>query len=417
MAIFDKLGIEIILRKDSCYMKNISFSPPDITQAEIDEVVDTLKSGWITTGPKTRLFEDQLANYCGTNKAVCYNSATACMENALRLFGIGPDDEVITSAYTYTASASVIYHVGAKIVLVDIQEDSYEMDYQKLQAAITSKTKAIIPVDLAGIVCDYDAIYHAIESSNVKFQANSIMQKKLGRILVLADAAHSFGALRDNKKTGSIADFTSFSFHAVKNLTTGEGGALTWRNDLGFDDDDIYKYLRLLSLNGQNKDAISKVGEGGWQYDIIEPLYKCNMTDIAAALGIAQLKRYDQLLLRRKYMIARYNECLSKYQVSILQHQTPNMQSSGHLYMIRLLGKNIEQRNEFINSMAAKGIRCNVHYKPLPLLTAYKNLGFLIDDYPNAQKMYSNEVTLPLHTCLSDEDIEYVCAMLGEVLA
>ena len=398
-------------------MKIIPFSPPDITQLEIDEVVDTLKSGWITTGPKTKKFENQIAQYCQTNKAVCLNSATACMELILRLFKIGKGDEVITSAYTYTASASVIEHVGAKVVLVDTQKDSIEMDYEALENAITEKTKAIIPVDIAGIICDYNAIYKAIENCKDKFKPNSELQEKLGRILVIADGAHSFGATQNGKVSGAIADFTSFSFHAVKNLTTGEGGALTWKRELGLDDEEIYKQFMIMSLHGQNKDALAKTKAGAWEYDIIEPLYKCNMTDIMASLGIAQLQRYEDMLVRRYEIVKKYNEFLSNYDIKVLPHLSETSLSSCHLYIIRIEGFDVEKRNRFIESMALKGVVCNVHYKPLPLLTAYKNLGLHIEDYPNAYANYENTVTLPLYSILTDEEITYICETLNEVLS
>ena len=398
-------------------MRKIAFSPPDITQLEIDEVVDTLKSGWITTGPKTKLFEKRIAEYCGTEKAVCLNSATACMELILRLYGVGEGDEVITSAYTYTASASVIAHVGAKIVLVDTQEDSFEMDYKRIPELITEKTKVIIPVDLAGVVCDYGKLYEVVEQCRDRFVANSEMQKQLGRVMILADGAHSFGAIQNGKRSGSIADFTSFSFHAVKNLTTGEGGALTWRNDRGWDNEAIYKQFMLMSLHGQNKDALAKTQLGSWEYDIVQPLYKCNMTDIMASIGLGQLSRYEELLKRRHEIIEKYNQCISKYNIQALHHKTENSASSGHLYLMRLLGRDSEWRNRFIEEMAEKGIACNVHYKPLPLLTAYKAFGLDMNQYPNAYKMYENEVTLPLHTLLTDEDVSYIYKSVEEVLS
>lgn len=387
---------------------NIAFSPPDITQLEIDEVVDTLKSGWITTGPKTKRFENEIAKYCGTQKAVCLNSATACMELTLRLLGIGAGDEVITSAYTYTASASVIAHVGAKIVLADTGKDSFEMDYDSLGNLITERTKAIIAVDLGGVLCDYDKLYQILEEHKHKFHANNDLQKVLNRVVVLADGAHSFGAEKHGVKSGAIADFTSFSFHAVKNLTTGEGGAVTWRNDRGFCDEELYKQYMLMSLHGQSKDALAKTQVGAWEYDIIEPYYKCNMTDIMASIGLGQLQRYEGLLSRRHEIIEQYNECAVKCGMQVLPHKTEHSRSSGHLYMARFVDKDIEYRNEFIRKMAEKGVACNVHYKPLPLLNAYKELGFDIEDYPNAYEMYQGEVTLPLHTGLSDEEVEFV---------
>lgn len=391
-------------------MKNmhIAFSPPDITDEEIAEVVDTLKSGWITTGPKTKAFEKQIAEYCHTSKAVCLNSATACAEMALRVLGIGPGDEVITTAYTYTASASVVCHVGAKLVLVDVRPNSYEMDYDLLEQAITERTKAIIPVDLGGVICDYKKIFDIVERKRALFHADNEMQSKIGRIAVVADGAHAFGAMRNGKHCGEIADFTSFSFHAVKNLTTAEGGALVWRDIEGVDNDAIYKQLMLLSLHGQSKDALAKTQLGAWEYDIVAPYYKCNMTDIMASIGIAQLKRYPDLLKRRKEIIEKYNEGLADLDVRVLKHYGDDFSSSGHLYLVRLNGKTREKCNKIIIKMAEAGVATNVHYKPLPLLTAYKDLGFDIKDYPNAYAMYENEITLPLHTKLSDEEVDYV---------
>ncbi len=387
---------------------HIAFSPPDITDEEIAEVVDTLKSGWITTGPKTKAFEKQIAEYCHTSKAVCLNSATACAEMALRVLGIGLGDEVITTAYTYTASASVVCHVGAKLVLVDVQPDSYEMDYDLLEQAITERTKAIIPVDLGGVICDYKKIFDIVERKRALFHADNEMQSKIGRIAVVADGAHAFGAMRNGKHCGEIADFTSFSFHAVKNLTTAEGGALVWRDIEGVDNDAIYKQLMLLSLHGQSKDALAKTQLGAWEYDIAAPYYKCNMTDIMASIGIAQLKRYPDLLKRRKEIIEKYNEGLADLDVRVLKHYGDDFSSSGHLYLVRLNGKTREECNKIIIKMAEAGVATNVHYKPLPLLTAYKDLGFDIKDYPNAYAMYENEITLPLHTKLSDEEVDYV---------
>ena len=391
-------------------MKNmhIAFSPPDIGEEEIAEVVDTLKSGWITTGPKTKAFEKQIAEYCHTSKAVCLNSATACAEMALRVLGIGLGDEVITTAYTYTASASVVCHVGAKLVLVDVQPDSYEMDYDLLEQAITERTKAIIPVDLGGVICDYKKIFDIVERKRALFHADNEMQSKIGRIAVVADGAHAFGAMRNGKHCGEIADFTSFSFHAVKNLTTAEGGALVWRDIEGVDNDAIYKQLMLLSLHGQSKDALAKTQLGAWEYDIVAPYYKCNMTDIMASIGIAQLKRYPDLLKRRKEIIEKYNEGLADLDVRVLKHYGDDFSSSGHLYLVRLNGKTREECNKIIIKMAEAGVATNVHYKPLPLLTAYKDLGFDIKDYPNAYAMYENEITLPLHTKLTDEEVQYV---------
>ncbi|MCF2681349.1 DegT/DnrJ/EryC1/StrS family aminotransferase [Faecalicatena contorta] len=387
---------------------HIAFSPPDITDEEIAEVVDTLKSGWITTGPKTKRFEQEIAEYCHTSKAVCLNSATACMELTLKVLGIGPGDEVITSAYTYTASASVICHVGAKVVLVDTAEDSYEMDYNKLEEAITEKTKVIIPVDLAGVICDYDRIFQIVNKKKELFKANNEIQKKIGRIVVLADAAHAFGAKRKGKKCGEIADFTSFSFHAVKNLTTAEGGAVVWKNIEGIDNDEIYKKYMLLSLHGQSKDALAKTQLGAWEYDIVAPYYKCNMTDIMASIGLVQLKRYQDICARRHEIIEKYNSELKNMPVSVLQHYGQDFSSSGHLYLVRISNKNREECNDIITKMAEKGVATNVHYKPLPLLTAYKDLGFDIADYPNAYALYDNAISLPLHTKLTDEEVAYV---------
>lgn len=389
-------------------LRNIPFSPPDMSEAEIQEVADALRSGWITTGPKTKEFEKQIAAYCGTNKAVCLNSATACMEMILHVLGVGPGDEVITCAYTYTATASVTCHVGAKVVMVDTAPGSFEMDYSKLAEAITERTKVIIPVDLAGIVCDYSKVFAAVEAKKHLFKPANDIQKAFGRVVVLADAAHAFGARQGNKMCGNIADFTSFSFHAVKNLTTAEGGALTWRHINGVDDEWIYKQFQLLSLHGQNKDALAKTQLGAWEYDIVAPNYKCNMTDVMAGIGLAQFKRYSEMLNCRRKIIEKYNAGLAECNVEVLNHYGDNHASSGHLYLVRLLGKSIEERNAVITKMAERGIACNVHYKPLPMMTAYKNLGFDIVDYPNAYAQYENEITLPLHTRLTDEDVEYV---------
>ncbi len=396
--------------------RNIPFSPPDISDMEIAEVVDTLKSGWITTGPKTKLFEQRIAEYCGTSKAVCLNSATACAEMALRVLGIGPGDEVITSAYTYTASASVICHVGAKVVLVDVQKDSYEMDYEQLESKITERTKAIIPVDIAGVICDYNRIFEIVNRKKSLFKAGSKLQQKLGRIAVLTDAAHAMGAERDGKRCGQFGDFTSFSFHAVKNLTTAEGGALVWKDIEGVDNEELYKQFMLLSLHGQSKDALAKTKLGAWEYDIVAPYFKCNMTDIMAAIGLAQLTRYPEILQRRRKIIEKFTEGLKDAPVRVLQHYGENFASSGHLYLTRVIGKNREQCNDIITKMAERGIATNVHYKPLPLLTAYKDLGFDIKDYPNAFAMYENAISLPLHTKLTDEDIDYIIENFKECL-
>lgn len=398
-------------------MRTVPFSPPDVTEAEIAEVCDALRSGWITTGPRTKEFEKLIAMCCQTHTAVCLNSATACMELILRVLGVGPGDEVITSAYTYTATASVTCHVGAKVVMIDTAPGSFEMDYDKLADAITERTKVVIPVDLGGVVCDYDRVFAAVESKRHLFRPANEIQKAFGRVVVLADAAHAFGAQWHGKMCGGIADFTSFSFHAVKNLTTAEGGALTWLPIPGFDDEWLYKQFQLLSLHGQNKDALAKTKLGAWEYDIVAPNFKCNMTDIMAGLGLAQLKRYPELLYRRRQIIERYNEALKDCSVQVLDHYGDDHSSSGHLYLVRLLGKDVQERNAVIEEMAARGIACNVHYKPLPMMTAYKALGFDIADYPNAYNQYCNEITLPLHTCLSDEDVEYVISNFTDILS
>ena len=388
----------------------IPFSPPDMTEAEEIEVAQVLRSGWITTGPRTKEFERQIASYCHTPKVVCLNSATACMEMILRVLGVGPGDEVITSAYTYTASASVACHVGAKLVMVDTAPNSFEMDYEQLAQAITSRTKVIIPVDLAGIICDYDRIFSIANDKKQLFQPSNKLQNSIGRVIILADAAHAFGAKRNGKMCGEIADFTCFSFHAVKNLTTAEGGALTWRSIPGIDNEWLYQQFQLLSLHGQNKDALAKTQLGAWEYDIVAPNFKCNMTDIMAGIGLVQLKRYPEILRRRQQIINRYDEVLRDQNLQLLLHYGENHTSSGHLYLVRLIGREIDERNEIIIKMAERGIACNVHYKPLPMMTAYKNLGFDIANYPNAYNQYRNEITLPLHTRLSDEEIEYVLA-------
>ena len=394
----------------------VSFSPPDMSQLEVNEVAEAISSGWITTGPRTKEFEKQIATYCHTEKAVCLNSATACMELVLRVLGVGPGDEVITSAYTYTATASVTCHVGAKVVMVDTSPESFEMDYTKLADAITERTKVIIPVDLAGIICDYEKVYAAVETKRHLFKPANDLQKAFGRVVVLADAAHAFGAKSHEKMCGEVADFTSFSFHAVKNLTTAEGGAVTWRNIPGIDNEWIYKQFQLLSLHGQNKDALAKTQLGAWEYDIVAPNYKCNMTDIMAAIGLMQMKRYPEMLARRKEIIERYNDGLKNCNVKVLNHFDESHASSGHLYLVRLIGKDVVFRNEVIIKMAERGIACNVHYKPLPMMTAYKNLGFDIKDYPNAYNQYKNEITLPLHTCLTDEEVEYVISNFIEIV-
>lgn len=397
-------------------IRNIPFSSPDITDEEIEEVVKTLKSGWITTGPRTKEFEKRIAEYIGVNKAVCLNSATASMELTLRILGIGPGDEVITSAYTYTASASVIEHVGAKIVLVDTAPNSYEMDYSQLAEAITERTKVIIPVDIAGKMCNYDRIYEVLDAKKNLFKPSNDIQRKINRVVVMADAAHSFGAERKGLRSGQVADFTCFSFHAVKNLTTAEGGAVVWRNDLGLDDEYLYNQFMLLSLHGQSKDALAKTQKGSWEYNIVYPGYKCNMTDITASIGLVQLKRYKELLSKRKQIIQEYDQGLSSLDIHILKHYGDDYSSSGHLYLIRIPGINEVDRNELIVKMAEAGIVCNVHYKPLPMLTAYKNMGFDIKDFPNAYKQYENEISLPLHTSLYDEDVKYVVRVLHDLI-
>ena len=407
--------------------RNIPFSPPDMTEAEIQEVSEALRSGWITTGPRVKEFERLIAMGCGTTRedaggnalhtAVCLNSATACMEMALRVLGVGPGDEVIVPAYTYTATASVVCHVGAKLVMIDTAPDSFEMDYDRLADVINERTKVIIPVDLGGVVCDYDKVFSAVEEKRSLFRPANEMQQAFGRIIVMADAAHAFGAKRHGRMCGGIADFTSFSFHAVKNLTTAEGGALTWRKIPGIDDEWLYKQFQLLSLHGQNKDALAKTKLGAWEYDIVAPYYKCNMTDIMAGIGMAQLKRYSELLYRRRQIITRYNEVLKDFPVQVLNHYGDEHSSSGHLYLVRLLGKDVEYRNAVIGRMAERGIACNVHYKPLPMMTAYKALGFDIGRYPNAYNQYRNEITLPLHTRLSDEDVEYVITNFTDILS
>lgn len=392
---------------------NIKFSPPDITQAEIDGVVDTLRSGWITTGPKTKEFEKRIAAYCGTSKAVCLNSATAGLELVLRILGVGEGDEVITSAYTYTASASVVEHVGAKLVLCDVAESGFEMDYEKLGTLINERTKVIIPVDIAGKVCDYDTLYDIVEKCKNLFNPSNELQRKFGRIILLADAAHSFGAERKGRKSGAIADFTSFSFHAVKNLTTAEGGAVTWKDIDGIDNEELYRQFMLWSLHGQSKDALAKNQLGAWEYDIKMCGQKCNMTDIMAAIGLAQLERYSGLLARRRQLIEKYDAAVSDI-ADTVKHFGGDFASSGHLYLARVRGLDESKRNEVIVKMAQKGVATNVHYKPLPMHTAYKNMGFDIKDYPCAYAKYANEITLPLHTLLTDEEADYVIKTFRE---
>lgn len=394
----------------------IPFSPPDISDAEINEVAEALRSGWITTGPRTKQLEKEIAEWVGTEKCVCLNSQTACAEMALRILGIGKDDEIIVPAYTYTASASVINHIGAKIVMVDCQKDSFEMDYEALENVITENTKAIIPVDLGGVPCDYDRIFEIVERKKGLFNPLNHIQKAIGRIAVCADTAHAFGAKYRGKMIGSIADFSSFSFHAVKNLTTAEGGALTWRTIPGVSNEDIYKKLQLLSLHGQSKDALAKTKLGAWEYDIVGTYYKCNMTDVVAAIGLKQFERYPDMLKRRKEIIEKYDAALKPLGVETLEHYSDEWESSGHLYLTRIPNITFEQRNEIIIKMAERGVACNVHYKPLPMHTAYKNLGFNIHDYPNAYDHFANEITLPLHTCLTDEDVQYVIEKYTETL-
>lgn len=415
-------------------LRNIPFSPPDMTEDEARMASEAILSGWITTGPKTKEFENKIASYVGTNKAVCLNSATAALEMALRLIGVGPEDEVIVPAYTYTASASVTQHVCCKLVLVDSQSDCVEMDYDKLADAITEKTKVICPVDLGGVMCDYDKIFAVIAAKKHLFHPSNEIQKRIGRIIVAADDAHAFGASWHGKMAGSIADFSSFSFHAVKNLTTAEGGALVWNLPFGEEpviydswstvppvagetwNEYLYRLSQLYSLHGQNKDALAKTQIGAWEYDVIGPWYKCNMTDIMAGIGLAQFKRYPGMLARRRYIIETYNAALANLPVDVLNHYGPDYSSSGHLYITRLLGFTDAQRRAVIVKMAERGIACNVHYKPLPMMTAYKALGFDIKDFPNAYKLFENEVTLPLHTCLTDEDVEYVISNYVDII-
>ena len=394
---------------------NISFSPPDITEEEIQAVAEALRSGWITTGPRTKEFEREIAEFCGSKRAACLNSATACLETALRLLDIGPGDEVIVPAYTYTASASVVCHVGAKLVLIDVGKGTYQLDYDALDAAINEHTKAVIPVDIGGVMVDYDRIRAIVENKKYIFKAESELQEALGRVAILADSAHGFGASEGGVMSGMKADFTSFSFHAVKNLTTAEGGALTWRELPGVDDEDIYKKIMLYSLHGQSKDALAKTRLGAWEYDIKGTYYKCNMTDIMASIGLVQLARYPELLKRRRDIIGRYTEGIRADDIDIMPHYTDKYTSSGHLFLVRLLGRGEEDRNELITKMAEAGVATNVHYKPLPMHTAYKNLGFDIKDFPNSYDMYHNEITLPLHTLLTDEQVEYVISRFNSL--
>lgn len=396
---------------------NIPFSPPDMTEEEAAEVRAAILSGWITTGPRTKQFEKLLSEYVGTDKTVCLNSATAAMELTLRILGVGEGDEVIVPAYTYTASCSVICHVGATPVIADTAEDSFEMDYDKLESLITERTKVIIPVDLAGILCDYKKIFSAAEAKKSLFKANNEIQKLYGRVIVMADCAHGFGAVQNGVQAGAIADFTCFSFHAIKNLTTAEGGAVTWRSRPGLDNEKIYKEFQLLSLHGQTKDAFSKNQLGAWEYDIVSPAYKCNMTDIMAAMGLVQLKRYKSMLSRRHELIQMYDDAFSKLNVKLLRHTDSGNISSGHLYLVRVNGISPEQRNDIIIKMGERGIACNVHYKPLPMLTAYKNLGFDIKDYPNAYHQFANEITLPLYSKLADSQAEYIISNFTDILS
>lgn len=417
----EKIVISVLQIGTNCEVnqmenRNILFSPPDIGEAEINEVCEALRSGWITTGPRTKQLEKNLAEYLHTNKVVCLGSATAAQELNLHILGIGEGDEVLVPAYTYTATASVVIHVGATVKFIDCQPDSYEMDYDQLEAAITEKTKAIIAVDLGGIICDYDRIFKAVENKKSLFRANGKIQEALGRVAVMSDAAHALGAERNGKMAGEIADFTDFSFHAVKNFTTAEGGASTWKSIPGIDDEEIYRQYQLYSLHGQSKDALAKTQLGAWEYDIVGPWYKCNMTDIMAAIGLRQLERYPGLLERRKEIIGKYDAMCDELGVEHLNHYGKDFTSSGHLYLTRVPGITPEQRSEIIIKMAERGIACNVHYKPLPMMTAYKAMGWNIKDFPNAYKHFANEITLPLHTKLTDEDIEYVTSVFKEIV-
>ena len=396
---------------------NIPFSPPDMTEAEVQEVAQAILSGWITTGPRTKELERQIAEYIGVNKAVCLNSQTACAEMALRLLGIGEGDEVIVPAYTYTASASIVCHVGATLVFADVQPNSLEMDYEAVEELITPRTKAIIPVDLAGIPCDYDRLMQIVENKRPIYQPANDIQHALGRVAICADAAHAFGAEWHGKKVGAIADFTAFSFHAVKNLTTAEGGALTWKTIPGISDDELYRMVQLFSLHGQSKDALAKTKLGAWEYDIVGPWYKCNMTDIMAALGLAQLRRYGNMLDRRLELVKKYDEAFADLPVTVLKHYGDNFRSCCHLYLVNVSGKAREECNQIIVKMAEDGIATNVHYKPLPLLSAYKKRGFDIKDYPNAFARYSNIISLPLYSTMTDEEIDYVIDCFKKALS
>lgn len=394
----------------------ISFSPPDVGELEALQVKEALESGWITTGPKTKELERQVAEFCGVNRAVCLGSQTACAEMTLHLLGVGAGDEIVTPSYTYTASASIVCHVGATLVMVDTQKDSLEMDYAKLADAITEKTKVIIPVDLGGVPCDYDKIFEVVESKKHLFHPKNAIQKAIGRVIVMADTAHAFGATWYGKPAGSLSDFSSFSFHAVKNFTTAEGGAVTWKDIAGIDNEEIYHKYQLLSLHGQSKDALAKTQLGAWEYDIIGTWYKCNMTDVMAGIGLAQMQRYPEILKRRKDIIVSYDAAFKPLGVEVLPHYTEEHQSSGHLYITRIPGATLEQRQEIIVKMAEAGIACNVHYKPLPMMTAYKNLGFNIKDYPNSYAMFINEITLPLHTKLTDEEVDYIIENYSKII-
>ncbi|NLB79183.1 MAG: DegT/DnrJ/EryC1/StrS family aminotransferase [Clostridiaceae bacterium] len=397
-------------------MRKISFSPPDISDLEINEIVETLRSGWITTGPRTHLFEDKLSEYYGNSKTVCLNSATAALEMSLRVLGVGPGDEVITPAYTYTASASVIEHVGAKIVLIDSEPNTYELNYEQLAGAITEKTKAVIPVDIGGVMVDYDKVYEAVKSKKHLYHPSNDIQAQFDHVIVISDAAHSFGATYHGKKAGAAADLSCFSFHAVKNLTTAEGGAVTWIEGNGFDNEKLYTEFQLYSLHGQNKDAAAKLKPGAWEYDIIYPGYKCNMTDLTAAFGLKQLERFDSLIARRKQISEIYDEILLPTGIERMAHNREDRQGNYHLYLTRIPGIDHEKRCEIITKMAMEGVACNVHFKPLPMMTAYKNMGFDIADYPWAFKQYVNEITLPMHTLLTDEDAVYVAEMFRKTI-
>lgn len=396
--------------------RNIPFSPPDIGEEELEEVAETLKSGWITTGPKTKEFERKIAEYCHTDKAVCLNSATACLELILRLLGVGPGDEVIVPAYTYTATASPVCHVGARLVMIDAEKDSYEMNYSLLEEHITEKTKVIIPVDLGGKICDYDRIFSIVNHCKNKFVPANHLQEAIGRIAVVADGAHAFGAMKAGKHSGQFADFTTFSFHAVKNLTTAEGGALTWQKMEEIDSDWIYQQFMLLSLHGQSKDALSKTKTGSWEYDIMSPAYKCNMTDIMASIGLAQMRRYSGMLARRQEIIKKYDSALKPLGIQLMEHYGENWQSSGHLYLTRIPGIKEAERNQILTQLAEQGVAANVHYKPLPMMSAYRHLGFNIENFPNAFSQYQNEITLPLHTKLSDEEVEYIIYVMRKTI-